>query len=311
MLLRMGRSNGNYVAKSLAAFVGVAMFFGLTALTAQAQYPGDGSEKGPVRTPKGHWRVDSYEPTAARLVYTAARSLGILVGMAEEDGLVTDTYEGTGTIYTVSSGSSWPSMKMDKCSVDVDYGERAMRIDIVSGGHRYIEAVSGEHAWDETDVPLDGPPVGKTVTAKPAVAQERMLQLAMSPFGAIKVAHENVSKITVTPLEHGTFVLAFPYHGDTMKVTLDRNRRPSKVEIGVVDPVIGKTTMEAYYSAYKEFEGRRASYIFFPSRIVQKIGGNTVLDLTVSYGRALNPYVVVPVPPSVEDASGLPQHAQN
>jgi len=59
---------------------------------------------------------------------------------------------------------------------------------------------------------------------------------------------------------------------------------------------------ETTYSDYKDL-GEIQSDVLFPSHIVQKQGGAAVLDLTITKTDAINPYVVFPVPESVEKAS--------
>jgi hypothetical protein len=79
-----------------------------------------------------------------------------------------------------------------------------------------------------------------------------------------------------------------------MKVTLNAKNQVEKVETRSGDSV-----METTYSDYKD-HGEIQSDVLFPSRIVQKQGGTTVLDLTVTKTDTNNPYVVFPVPENVE-----------
>jgi hypothetical protein len=295
----MRRMKTNKLA--LLAVTSALLYFG--ASTPAQQGP---SAQG---TPLEQWSVHSYEPTAPRLVYTAARSLGMLRGVRERDFLVTYIYRATGTMYQAAATPSWPAITLEKYTAEVSYEQdRGMRVDFVTGGKRQVQVVAGAYAWDENDVPSDGPPVGKSQTSMPAAVRERQLNIAISPYGAIKAAHLNIDKVTVTALEHGTFALTFPYMGDTMKVTLDRNRRPAKVEVGIKHPILGKTTLEADYSGYKDFEGRGVSGVFFPTKIVQKIGGRTVLDIEVSSAKCVNPYVLFPIPESIGGTATAAQH---
>jgi len=249
--------------------------------------------------PTDVWAVHSYATTPQRIVYTAARSLGLLRGIEERDYLETIIYHGTGTAYKPGPAADWSAVKLDNYSAEVNYYAQGIRVDTLSEGHRRVEVAAGKYAWDENDVSMDGPPIGTSQTSLPAMEQQRRRELAMLPYSAIKLAHQNIDKVTVTPLEHGTYMLSFPYAGDTMKVTLDRNRRPAKVELGINDRVLGKTTVSAEYSDYKDYEGRGVSEMYFPSRIIQKIGSHTLLDLQVSQCKCVNPYVIFPIPESI------------
>jgi len=70
----------------------------------------------------------------------------------------------------------------------------------------------------------------------------------------------------------------------------------------VVHPVLGRTTLSAEYTDYKDFEplykesNEPFSDFFFPQHIVQKLGGKVVLDTKVDLFWSFNPYVVFPEP---------------
>ncbi len=254
--------------------------------------------------PNRLWAVrGSFEPTAARLIYTSARSLGMLRGLTEEDAFVRLRFKGSGTISAVTRTGSRPAVKLDNYYVQLSYPDAGMLIDTTTGGIRRVNTVLGGVAWDERDIDADGPPAGKSQVLAPQSVKERRLELATTPHGAIKAAHAAVGQVKVTPLAHNTFMLSFPYEGDTMQVTLDRNRRPAKVEIGFNHPVVGRTVLTREYSDYKDFEpindrsDEPLSDLYFPSHIVQKVGGHTTLDVRVDTCWCVNPYVVF-IPPS-------------
>ncbi len=250
------------------------------------------------------WVVKTYEPTPARLVYTAARSLGMLRGVEEHDVLVRIRYKGAGTRYEVSRAREWQPVKLDNYYVEIDYEHQGIRIDEKAGAARTVRVASGDRAWDEVDMAPEGPPAGQSqaVVTTPAALKERRLQSAMTPMGAIKAAKANLANAKATQVGDGLYQLSFPFEGDTMRVTLDLNRRPSKVELGVVHPILGRTTMTAEYSGYRDYEpvyresNEPFSDSFCPSRIVQKLGGRVVLDLQVTTCWTNNPYVVFPAP---------------
>jgi hypothetical protein len=80
-------------------------------------------------------------------------------------------------------------------------------------------------------------------------------------------------------------------------VTLDRVRRPSRVEVPYVHPVLGRTTMVAEYSGYKDYEplsplsDEPFSFAYFPAHIVHKLGDKTTLDVKIDTCWCTNPYV--------------------
>jgi glyoxylase-like metal-dependent hydrolase (beta-lactamase superfamily II) len=80
-------------------------------------------------------------------------------------------------------------------------------------------------------------------------------------------------------------------------VTLGADNLVSKVEYKTDQPVLGDTTTETTYSAYKTFTGGK-----FPSRIVTRQGGFPILDLTVTNAEINGIVRAVPIPASVNQA---------
>ena len=102
-------------------------------------------------------------------------------------------------------------------------------------------------------------------------------------------------------------MLTFPIAslGATVKATLD-----AKNFITQVDATMGGTAVTMNYSDYGDWNGDDyLSDVMFPRHIVQKVGGVTVLDLTVSKTNTYNPYVVMPVPDNIEKAQAAQQSA--
>ena len=84
---------------------------------------------------------------------------------------------------------------------------------------------------------------------------------------------------------HDTF--SMPFEGGPLEVTVDVKHRPQ-----VVRWTIDGKVHEAEFFNYKDWE---LLDVFFPQRIVQRVDGRVVADLTITDFRS-NPYVVFPVP---------------
>ena len=260
------------------------------------------------------WVVrDTYEPTAPRIIYTAARSIGMLRGMQESDVWQTLRYEGSGVYYQVtdSDPSDWPRVELDRYYVDIAYPDGGLRYDLTtSEGERSVWATAGDYSWNEQNVALEGPPVGDSQTPAPQLHDWRQKLLDVTPPAAIKLAHQNVDEVQVTELEHRTYELSFPYNDANMKIRLNRNRRPELVEMTVNHPVLGQATLTGEYSGYRDYEpldpllsDEIMSGFQFPSRIVQKLDGHTILDVEINTCWCTNAYVIFPVPENVMSAS--------
>src|SRR6202008_4010285 len=113
----------------------------------------------------------------------------------------------------------------------------------------------------------------------PGAANDRLLQLWMMPFGALKMAERARANAKVMT-EGGATVITFPYSGPltgiTAKVTLNGKSEVERVETRTDNPMLGDMITEASYSGYQDL-GEIKSDVMFPSRIVQKQGGYPVL----------------------------------
>jgi glyoxylase-like metal-dependent hydrolase (beta-lactamase superfamily II) len=255
-------------------------------------------------------------PDRATLLREVGIAHGMLRGLQYNDATTTAQYQATGTQYIVGQafkpGAPWPAVKLTKYNVWVNYAVPGIRIDLertnpegmVQGGgglpfaapQRQIIVVGGSRAWNETMMP-GGP-------ATPAIGQERdrAVQIWMLPHGAVKAARMAGDKLAVG-MEGGKLTLTFPLPAPssnyTEKVRLDSRKLVEHVEVMVDNPVLGDTKLEADYDGYKDPD---LSDIPFPFHILQRFGGFPILDVTVTNARMYNPYVVVPVPDSVEQA---------
>jgi hypothetical protein len=216
----------------------------------------------------------------------------------------------------VSPKTVGPVVQLKSYYGQMAYDFPGMRVDIVRASgtpQRQIEVVSGAFAWNE-----DQPGAGLTPgagTAVPAmdVVSDRLLRLWTTPFGVVKAATAAGDKATVAT-ENGAVVVTFPLtnrppgetvnmvvgelNGTPVKATLDNNYRPVRVEV--------RFRNRAYVSTYSNYgdlnESDYKADIFFPARIVQTVDGQTVLDLSVQKTNTYNPYVIMPVPESIQKA---------
>jgi hypothetical protein len=212
-----------------------------------------------------------------------------------------------GTMAEANQGGSWTEYKVSKVTVEMTYytfqqgvaqspGARWDFSLVDSSGHmqREILVAAGKYAWDEAT------PGG---TAKPAMeaATYRLTQNWLTPHGLLWAALTPDGKGVVKGIqmsdEGGKTVLTIPVNGVPAEVTMDADNRPEKVETRLKHPILGDTPIEINYSGYRDIE---IGYgIFFPEHIVEKIGGHTALDLTVTEFHT-NAYSVFPVPTNLK-----------
>ena len=209
---------------------------------------------------------------AATTIKNAEYALGMIRGPQRIDAINTMEYWGTGTVPITPASA----MRCPRC---VRHLTRA--------GQRQIQVVSGAYAWNES-VPGAGFIAGSTATPAPDALKDRLLELWTTPFGVLKMAERAGANAKVTHI--AATVITFPLMGITVKATLNAKNQLVRVET---------PNTEILYSNYKDL-GEITSDVLFPTHIVQKQHGMTTLDLTITKVDANNPYVVFPVPETIE-----------
>ena len=267
--------------------------------------------------------LDAQAPASAKseletILYKASDALGMLRGVQEADRIVTFEYWATGTM---SVGGKPCTLSEYRASLRYPIPGAAsrlpvpaMRVDFTCEGQgRQIHSVAGRFAWNETE------PGGGKATPMPAAVNERLLQIWTLPQGLIKAARMAGTATKVT-YEGGAPVLTFPLpaplDGGTAKATMNTDvflvhTMPSGVKrefshrIMQVETRLGTVVTETTFSEYADWNDKDyKSDALLPRRIVQRRGGATILDLTISRSNTYNPYVVVPVPKNVEQTAG-------
>ena len=216
-------------------------------------------------------------------------------------------YSGTGHLGALgqaySPGSPWPLNNITAYTRTIDYASRSSREQLTqveptpirkggagpfAGEQKQVNLVSGEYAWNQP---------GNAPQPAVAAAEERQLQIWLTPHGFLKAAMEN--NATAKKGNGGT-VVSFTLGKFKMNGTIDSQGLVARTETWLPNPVLGDMPIETDYSGYKDFNG-----VKFPAMIVQKQGGFPVLDLTVTDVRA-NPGLSLSIPDAVQSAKAPP-----
>jgi len=209
-------------------------------------------------------------------------------------------YSGTGMNaffgQALTAGQEWPRRELSSFTRAVNYEQRSGRDELnfaqpTFGGQQQNAQVNGDKAWN---MGPNGP------VPQLAAAEERQLQIWLTPHGFIKGAIAAGNATLTTPTE-GTNVISFTAL-DKYKVdgTIDGQNLVTKVETKVPNPVLGDTDLVATYSDYKDFGG-----VQFPTKILVEQGGFPVWDLTVA-NVTPNAPLDVPIPETVQAATVAP-----
>jgi len=246
-------------------------------------------------------------PDLKSTLRNAAEALVMLRGAQLQDSISTMEFWATGTTSVIPEGykpgAPLPAFKITAYHGAIGYDPPGgMRVDFTRTNpdgatpQHQILVVAGKYAWNEARYGMDATPAMET-------ANNRLLQLWMTPAGVVKAAR-NAGDKTKVSVEGANTVLTFPVGTTMVKATLNARNFIDRVEARVKHPVLGDTILETTYSDYGDWnEAGYKSDVMFPRHIVQKIGGLPILNLTITKTNTQNPYVVFPVPENVEKAA--------
>ena len=218
-------------------------------------------------------------------------------------------YSGTGTMGGVGQswhpGGPWHLTVITSYRRTIDYPSRSSKEELTrtqenppaqggegpfTGEQKQVNMVSGKYAWNQ---PGDAPQPAL------AAADERQLQIWLTPHGFLKAATENHAtakagrdagkKVTIVTFLSGKNKVIGDIDGDSMV---------TKVETWIANPVLGDMSVETTYSNYKDF-----GTVKFPTHIVQREAGQAILDLSVTDAQANVQNARLQVPDTVEQAT--------
>lgn len=261
--------------------------------------------------------LHAQETDLKKVMYNMANSLGMLRTVNELDSLMTVEFWGSGTMREVGAKTIGPQVQLKSVYGQLAYDFPAMRVQFVPAtGQPQIQVVSGTFAWNEIDKIGGGlePGWGSATPAMDTVT-ERLLWLWTTPFGVVKAARAAGERAKIT-VENGMTVVTFPLmngkpeqtvnmvvgelNGTPVKLMLDRSYRPARVEVQY-----GGRSYVTTYANYGDLnESDLKADIYFPARITRTVDGQAVLELNIEKTNTYNPYVLMPVPPSVQKVAG-------
>ena len=146
----------------------------------------------------------------------------------------------------ISSGAEWPRREVRSYTRTINYDQKSASEQIVFaqevfGGQQQNAEVNGDKAWN---VGPNGP------VPQPANAEERQVQIWMTPHGFVKAALE-ASDTRIDPAGPNiTFTALGKYK---VSGVLDLTNYVVKVETTEFNPILGDTPVVWTYSGYKEY----------------------------------------------------------
>ena len=233
-----------------------------------------------------------------QIIRDAAEALGMLRGPAPRqvmDPINRALFVGSGRMSEYGPNGNWNEFTLNNFRQDMSYHQPAVRqhIDRVDGdgNHETLFRVAREDlAWDETAPGIEAAPVTDF-----HVARARIREIFILPHGFMTaVVRAEPGQVDIYSEDDKVFITTM-IHGEPAKATLGEDMRPERIEIAFTDPLLGETTVSAEYSSYVDFNHY---LVFFPSKIVKRLGDRVVLDLDVE-DHHQGGYLVWPIPEDV------------
>jgi glyoxylase-like metal-dependent hydrolase (beta-lactamase superfamily II) len=218
-------------------------------------------------------------------------------------------YSGWGSDYIFGQpydGSmAWPRFNVPAITVGIDYTTNTWRDDRrrsqaenpplgggfqpLAGEQRQIWALGGGVAWDIVGQGVAPAAVERDMRS---AVEGRTTQIWLTPHGFIKAAQAGnaaVRSVIVRGAKTTVVTVTTPSKV-RLEGVLNEQNLVDRIETWFANPVLGDIKLEALFSQYKDFSGTK-----FPTRIVQRLAGYPVLDLTIT-DVAPNAPVVLEVP---------------
>jgi hypothetical protein len=276
------------------------------------------AQQAPSSTPK---RGDARPPVAGKkatftgttkVIMESEDAMGMLRSVEELDAINTMEFWATGISYDLPAQPNGKAVAYKtEYHANIGYNPPGYRLEITrtkadgtGAAQKSLEVVSDKYAWNESELGAGLIPGKGVATPTPGAFKQRLLQLWVLPYGAVKAAVSAEGQTQVSS-ENGATVLTFPLSGAlkglTAKVTLDNKKMVSSVETMSADPALHDLVLRITYSDYGDY-GEAASDLQFPKHIVETRDGHTVLELTVSKDDPYNPYEIFRTPANIVQA---------
>ena len=277
------------------------------------------------------------EPDARTLAQTSLEAMG-------GDNLTSIQYSGTtgyvaGWGQNYSPSQDWPSNQLTSYTRTIDYGAGSSREDYtltpgtgaggptgggnaplittpLEGEQRRISMVSGNFAWDMQ---------GTTVVPAPADAEQRQLEIWLTPHGCLKAAlAPGANPIAVTRNEQGkgriravSFMALGKYR---VQCAINDDNLIERIQTYFPNPVVGDLYYELVLTEYEDFGG-----VMFPTNFhahhdldddlegagVNVSGGHNSFGLTVSNLQVNVNDATLTVPEAVRQATVPPVRVES
>jgi hypothetical protein len=208
-------------------------------------------------------------------------------GLTRNNGAAVNCFGCTLPSFELKGSGTYGGVEKVDVVIDFDYRYQAIRTDATNAAAktRTVAVANKGQTWDES-----APGIFAKASSEPAL--ERLLPVYLLPQQAVIAAGNATDKLSVeTKGSDRILSIPIPEYQSTMKATIDANGFIVHTEMAWN----GKT----YTGEYSDFNNDRMdNHIYVPDRIVQKVDGKVITDLTLEYHWG-NPYMIFRTPKEV------------
>ena len=207
-------------------------------------------------------------PAAAQDARSALQAAATAMGVTNMNSVQVSGAGWQGAVgQNFSPDVDWPRFDLTSYTRTIDFGTQSSKVEMVRrqgnnpgrggggtpivGEQRIINLVSGNYAWNMQ---------GTTVTPAPAAAEQRQIDILLTPWGFIKGAMADKDVTAVTRNEYGerVTVVSFVALGKyRVNGTINSQNLIQRTQSWLPSPVVGDMYIETVYSNYRDIGGLR------------------------------------------------------
>src|SRR6516225_2478825 len=194
------------------------------------------------------------------------------------DGLKTIQYSGSGADFSLGQAmnpsSPWPRFKNKSYTRIIDFEKQASQLQRVrTQGENPARGGGGQPLVGEQNQ-------NQVVIFNDNTTWVQRLDLVMLPWGFLRAASSAPDTSVRSEKVNGKRYTVLSFQGQnkaSVNAFIDDQNLIDRIDTKIDNAVLGDTLYEAIYADYKDFSG-----VKFPTHMLQKQGGYSVLDLAIT-----------------------------
>src|SRR5437867_5493097 len=207
---------------------------------------------------------------AKTVISNASRAMGA-------DNLKSIEYSGSGMDFAIGQApnpsSPWPKFIDKTYTRIINFETPASRMDRIR-----MQGENPPHGGGQQPIIVEQPQ-NQTIVVTANTPWVQQLEIWMTPYGFLRAATANNATVSTKNVGGKKYTVLTFTGQNKAKVNgyINDQNMVERVETWIDNAMLGDMLFDATYSGYKDFGG-----VKFPTKIVQKQGDYTILDLTIT-----------------------------